>query len=53
MASNAALNRRRRQADGRPKPEARSEVLEVGEADGRLDALIEEEQRAGPRSPTS
>ena len=58
MASNAALNRRRRsgQADGRPKPEARTEVLEVGEADRRLDALIEEEQRAkaaGPRRSMS
>ena len=56
MASNPALTRRRRQT----KAESRGAAgpLEVGEADRRLDALIEEEQRArsldpGPRRSSS
>ena len=56
MASNAALTRRSRQSKADPK--ASSELLEVGGADRRLDALIEEEQRArsldpGPRRSSS
>ncbi|CAK9034265.1 unnamed protein product, partial [Durusdinium trenchii] len=56
MASNSALARRRRQAKAEPKGAAGP--LEVGEADRRLDALIEEEQRArsldpGPRRSSS
>ena len=56
MASNPALARRRRQAKAEPK--GASGLLEVGEADRRLDALIEEEQRAksldpGPRRSSS
>ena len=56
MASNSALARRRRQAKAEPKGAAGP--LEVGEADRRLDALIEEEQSArsldpGPRRSSS
>ena len=49
MASNPALARRRRQAKAEPK--GASGLLEVGEADRRLDALIEEEQRARSLDP--